>query len=208
MFNFNYIIVDKSSRQTAIIDPAWNEGHIIRTFDELGVKPDLILLTHSHIDHVNLVPQLVERFHSRVYMSAQEIDFYHFHSHNLFPLYDLEEIQLGETRMTCLLTPGHTVGSLCFLLSDSLFTGDTIFTEGCGICTQTGGSPEQMFESIQRIKKLVPPHVHVYPGHTYGKAPGQSIDYLLLNNIYFQFNKKEQFVQFRMRKNQPKLFFT
>jgi glyoxylase-like metal-dependent hydrolase (beta-lactamase superfamily II) len=207
MFNFNYIIVDKSSRQTAIIDPAWDEALITRTFDELGVKPDIILLTHSHIDHIHLVPRLVERFHSRVYMSAQEINFYHFHCHNLSPLHDLAEIQLGETHITCLLTPGHTSGSACFLLSESIFTGDTIFTEGCGICIQPGSSPEQMFESVQRIKKLVPPHVRVYPGHTYGKEPGQSLDFLLRNNIYFQFHKKDQFVQFRMRKNQPNPFY-
>lgn len=206
MFNFNYIIVDKASRQAAIVDPAWNEDVIIRTFDELGIQPKLILLTHSHIDHINLVPRLVERFHSRVCMSAQEINFYHFHSDNLSPLHDLEKLHLGETQITCLLTPGHTVGSTCFLLANSLFTGDTIFTEGCGICTQPGGSPEQMFESVQRIKNLVQPHIHIYPGHTYGKKPGQTLDFLLHNNIYFQFEKKDQFVRFRMRKHQKNIY--
>jgi glyoxylase-like metal-dependent hydrolase (beta-lactamase superfamily II) len=208
MLNFNYIIVDKKSHRAAIVDPAWDREQILSIFNKLGVKPDCILLTHSHIDHVHMVPFLVEQFDAQVYMSAKEIDFYHFKSRNLHSFQDFEDIMLGETRITCLLTPGHTAGGTCFLLADSLFTGDTIFTEGCGICTTLGGSPEQMFESIQKVKRLVEPHICIYPGHSYGKEPGQSMESLLRNNIYFQFEKKEHFIQFRMRKNQKNVFRT
>lgn len=206
ILNFNYIIVDKSSGQAAIVDPAWDSACITRTFSELAAKPDRILLTHAHHDHVNLVPYLVEQFDSQVYMSAREIDFYGFRCKNLHALEDTEKITCGQTQITCLLTPGHTTGSMCYLLSDSLFTGDTLFIEGCGMCNIFGGSPAQMFESMQKLKKTIEPQICIYPGHSFGKDPGYTMSDLLQQNIYLQIENKEHFIQFRMRENQTHLF--
>lgn len=206
LYNFNYIIVDVSSRSAAIVDPAWNLELITQVLKQLDVKLEAILLTHSHVDHVNLTPALVRLFNCRVYMSAREIKDYHFQCDNVYPVQDFEKIDLGETQITCLLTPGHTAGSTCFLLTESLFTGDTVFIEGCGKCDTVGGSADQIFESIQKIKQIVKPSVLIYPGHSYGKDPGYPLSYLLENNLYFQFEKREHFVQFRMRKNQQNIW--
>ncbi|MBU8854957.1 MBL fold metallo-hydrolase [Bacillus sp. FJAT-26377] len=205
-FNFNYIIVDKVSKKAAIIDPAWDLNFIMSMFDKLKVKPDIILLTHSHDDHVNMVEPLVSLFGSQVYMSKREIEFYNFRCKNLNEIDDTDIIHLGDTQINFLSTPGHTAGGMCFLLSNSLFSGDTIFIEGCGTCDTLGGSPEQMYESFQRIKENISPYVLVYPGHSYGKSPGHTLKHLLKNNIYFQFETKEQFVKFRTRKGQKNLF--
>ena len=78
--------------------------------------------------------------------------------------------------------------------------------EGCGICTAPGGSAEDMFHSIAKIKQQVPESVLVYPGHTYNVEPGQSLAYLKKNNIYFNIPDKKSFALFRMRKNQTNLF--
>jgi glyoxylase-like metal-dependent hydrolase (beta-lactamase superfamily II) len=118
----------------------------------------------------------------------------------------LDTIHLGETPISFLFTPGHTAGGGCYLLSDSLFAGDTVFIEGCGICHARGGSPEEMFNSIQEIKRIVPPHVRVYPGHSFGEKPGRTLHHLVKQNIYFQINKKRQFIDFRMRKSFKKFF--
>jgi len=200
--NYMYIIVDTVTRKTAIIDPGWDLDLITSRFEEMGVKPSVILLTHSHFDHVNMVEPLVERYGSSVYMSGIECNYYQFHAPKLTCFEDMEILFLGNTRIQCLVTPGHTAGGSCFLLSDAIFTGDTIFTEGCGMCNKEGGSPEQMYESFQRIKRTVAPHVRVYPGHSYGKMPGRRLDELEKFNIYILFNSKEHFVNFRMRKNQ------
>lgn len=201
-WNFTYLIVDKQSRYAAIVDPAWDLELITQTLEQFAVRLKAILLTHSHIDHVNLAQTLAQRFHSRVYMSEHEAEYYRFQCNNLCLVQDLETLSIGATQITCLLTPGHTAGSTCFLLSESCFTGDTVFIEGCGICYMQGGSAERMFESIQKIKRIVKPFVQIYPGHSHGKLPGYPLSYLLKNNIYFQFEKKEHFIQFRMRKMQ------
>lgn len=206
IINYTYIIVDISTREAAIVDPAWD----IETIDEMlsmtGARLTTILITHSHFDHVNLVEPLIRKFDSQAYMSLKEIEFYQFRCKNLNPLQHHDIIQLGKTEIATLLTPGHTAGSTSFFLSGSLFTGDFIFIEGCGICNTMGGCPEKMFDSIQMIKETVASDVRVYPGHSFGNEPGYPIEYLLKKNIYFLINEKKLFINFRMRKNQTNIF--
>lgn len=207
MPNYMYIIVDKATRRTAVVDPGWDLQLIMTHFEELKVYPSIILLTHSHDDHVNLVEPLVEWYGASVYMSALECDYYQFQAPRLIQFHDRDTFYLGHTRIQCLVTPGHTAGGSCFLLSDDIFTGDTLFTEGCGVCFMDGGNPEQMFESFQRIKQTVAPHVRVYPGHSYGQPPGCALGDLAKYNIYFALDNKQHFVDFRMRKNQKSIIF-
>jgi hydroxyacylglutathione hydrolase len=204
--NYSYIIMDKASKSAVVIDPSWEYKKLVHKFSQLDIKIDAILLTHSHYDHINQVDPLIKSFNPQVYMSREEIKFSGFKCRNLNQLNDLDEIWIGETKIMCLLTPGHSPGSMCYLTQDSLFTGDTVFIEGCGACNFIGGSAEAMFDSIQRIKAILQPDMRIYPGHSYGHSPGQTGDFLLRNNIYFQFSRKESFVQFRMRRNQRGLF--
>ncbi|HEX7057819.1 MAG TPA: MBL fold metallo-hydrolase [Bacilli bacterium] len=203
--NYAYLIMDKATKEAAIVDPAWELSKITDLLRETGAKLTTILLTHSHNDHVNLVRPLAEKYGCQVYMSKKEIEYYRFSSPNLNAVNDQDVIQLGHTPITCIFTPGHTAGGICYQLSHSLFTGDTIFAEGCGMCDTEGGSPEEMYESIQRIKAHVNPDTCVYPGHSYGKEPGAPLRHLIANNIYFQFSRKDSFIRFRMRKNQKNL---
>lgn len=204
--NYCYIIIDKKTGDAVVVDPAWELDRITDKLYESDAKLKGVLLTHSHFDHVNLANSLAGMFDSNVYISEAEINYFDFRCRNLQGLKDLDNIYLGETKIRCLLTPGHTPGGMCYMLEDSLFTGDTVFTEGCGACGFDGGSAEQMFSSIQRIKYEVAPYVLVYPGHSYGIVPGQTIDFLYKNNIYFQINEIEDFINFRTRNRQRGLF--
>lgn len=199
--NYTYVIVDKASKKAAVVDPSWELDTIIETLDKVGARLTTILLTHSHFDHVNMVSPLVQRFSPQVFMSVQEINFYKYSCCNLNSMEHLDTVNLGDTRISCFITPGHTAGSACFLLSDSIFSGDTVFIEGCGICNTPGGCPEKMFDSIQMLKKHVSPEVYVYPAHSFGKPPGHKLRDVMKENIYFLIEKKSLFVDFRMRKS-------
>lgn len=199
MTTLSYLIVDKSSRQAAIVDPAWESERLVSEIEALDVTLTAILLTHSHFDHIQAVKPLMHWYGARVYMSAEEIDFYKFRSARLQALCDRDIVQLADTNISCLLTPGHTAGGMCFHSPGSLFTGDTVFIEGCGICNKYGGSAEQMFESIQRIKTAFDPDVRIYPGHSFGKEPGQPLRLLMKENIYFQIDERDAFINWRMR---------
>lgn len=204
--NYCYIIVDKTTKKAMIVDPAWELDKVTDKLNELDAELVSVLLTHSHYDHVNLVNPLIKRFNPDVYMSKTEIDYYGFRCDNLHGLDDMDEISTGRTKVLCMLTPGHTAGGMCYLLPGSMFTGDTIFTEGCGMCSKKGGSAEKLFYSIQKVKDKVTPDVRIYPGHSFGEAPGQTMEQIERNNIYFQIYEKEFFVEFRMRKNQKGIF--
>ena len=200
--NLIYIVIDNTSKEAAVVDPAWELDSLYRTLREFNATLTTVLLTHSHYDHVNMVEPLLDRYDARVYMHNREIEFYRFTCKNLHPFSHLHSINLGKTVITCLFTPGHTVGGACFLLSGSLFSGDTIFIEGCGICSTSGGNPGEMFDSIQAVKEQVRPEVCVYPGHSYGMEPGYPWSYLLKNNIYFHITQKDEFVKYRRKKDQ------
>ncbi|MCL6591789.1 MAG: MBL fold metallo-hydrolase [Firmicutes bacterium] len=203
--NYSYFIIDLATQAAALVDPAWDFHKLNSVINGLGLKLTAILLTHSHYDHVNRVRPMLGHYHPKVYMSRKEIAYYKFKCPNLNPVEDHDQLALGQTVITCLETPGHTAGSMCFLLPDALFTGDTIFVEGCGICRGPGADPWQMYQSIQMIKERVGPAVKIYPGHSYGKPPGYPLSFLLQENRYFLFESAAGFVQYRMRPRQTGL---
>lgn len=204
--NYNYIIADHNSGKSAFIDPSWQLQSHMDLINENNLKPEFVLLTHSHFDHVNLADRMVQKYGCTVYMSKREIDYYRFRCKNLCALEDGDVLSLGGNKINCLLTPGHTAGSMCFLFEHDLFSGDTVFIEGCGLCQIPGGCPSMMYDSIQRIKAVVPLEAKVYPGHSYGLEPGHPLQFLCDNNVYFMFQNADDFVRFRMRKKQHRLF--
>lgn len=205
IINYCYIVIDIETKDCLIIDPAWDYQRVVSTFQQERINLKKILLTHSHYDHVNLVENLVDEFDVPVYMSRDEIKYYNYKCKNLIAVDDFDKIQLGKTEINCILTPGHTPGSLCFYLHDSIFTGDTVFIEGCGICNTLGGNPEDMFNSLRKFKKMSPLQSKIYPSHSFGEPPGQTFADLIEKNIYFHIYDKEMFIKFRMRENQKKL---
>ncbi|OMF78216.1 MBL fold metallo-hydrolase [Paenibacillus peoriae] len=204
--NYVYFVMDEKTRDIAIVDPSWDLLKVESYLQHLNGDLKAILLTHSHWDHINLVNPLLEKYNPQVFMSTNEIDFYHFRCRNLHSIKDKDSIKVGETEIKSLLTPGHTAGSVCYLLSDRLFTGDTIFIEGCGFCDPNGGNPIELYNSVQKIKREIDDSIQIYPAHSFGKAPGFTLNHLMDENIYFQFTSKESFIKFRMRPNQKGLF--
>ncbi|WP_459480606.1 MBL fold metallo-hydrolase [Clostridium saccharoperbutylacetonicum] len=197
--NYSYIVFDKETKEAVIIDPSWELNKINRVIKDYNLDLKWILLTHSHDDHINLVIPLILQYNVQVYMSEIESSFYKYSCHNLNTVKDREKLLLGDMIFDCILTPGHTVGSMCFFMDDIIFTGDTLFIEGCGTCNTIGGNAEDMFESIQRLKKIVSQSVKVYPAHSFGMALGKSMGTLYDVNIYLNFQDKFDFVKFRER---------
>ncbi|AGX44724.1 MBL fold metallo-hydrolase [Clostridium saccharobutylicum] len=203
MINYTYLIIDNYTKKATIIDPAWEFDKVTSIIKKYDANLVSILLTHSHNDHVNLVEKLVEKFDVDVYMSKEEASFYEYKTRNLKLINDNEIIILGNTQIKCILTAGHTHGSMCFFVEDQkLFTGDTLFVEGCGRCDLFGGSADEMFNSIKKIKNGIPQNVKIYPGHSFGFKGGVELKELDKFNFYYNIESKDNFIMFRMRKNQ------
>ena len=163
-------------------------------------------MTHSHYDHVNLVNDLTYIYQCNVYISKIESEFFGYRSPNLNLLNDLDIITVGNIHILAILTPGHTVGSMCYLTNHTLFTGDTIFNEGCGMCFGQGADPKSMFQTIQRLKSEIPDSVMVYAGHCFSREVGELFGFLKQNNVYFLIENEKEFIDFRMRSGQKHLF--
>ena len=159
-----------------------------------------VLITHGHPDHIDLATAVAARFQVPIWMSPEEILASGFRAPGLVPIHT-EAWNVGELVVRAIATPGHTPGSVCYLIGDALFTGDTLFAEGCGICADITAA-HAMFDSLARLKSILSLDTRVYPGHSYGKPPGRPFAELLRDNIYLHFTARERFAAFRLRKGQ------
>lgn len=73
------------------------------------------------------------------------------------------------------ITPGHIAGAVSFLVEGNLYSGDTLFIEGCGECVSDGADAGQLFDSLQTLLEKVPPKTRVYPRHRFKRVPGMSM---------------------------------
>ncbi|MBP9691774.1 MAG: MBL fold metallo-hydrolase [Alphaproteobacteria bacterium] len=204
--NYCYLVMHSETKEAVLIDPAWEMDKIEEQLKIHDGKLKAVLLTHHHIDHVNLAESFAQKYGVPVRMSKIEIEEYGFFCSNLIPVDHPEPLVFGELSLRPFFTPGHTKGAICYFIEDNLFTGDTLFIEGCGICTGKGACPSQMFDSLYYLKNTLPQTTRIYPGHSFGKEPGQPFHDLLENNIYLHFKNRDQFIAFRMRPNQKRIF--
>ncbi len=206
--NYCYLIYDPASADAILIDPAWEFPKIQNAIQIAQCQLKAILLTHHHPDHVDLAEECAKFYDVPVFMSAAEVNTYHFQCFNLQLLSSNTTFKIGTVSITAISTPGHTQGGICYLINNNLFTGDTVFNEGCGVCSGKGASPEDMFNTLQNLKNIIDDSVLMYPGHVFYAPIGQTFAYVKKNNIYLQLTNQTSFVSFRMRKNQnqKKLF--
>lgn len=183
-----------------VVDPAWDSESIARRIQLEGWSLQAVVLTHSHSDHVNGVAELVGLLPAPVYMSGDEADFYGFVAPGMVHCHDGETLTAGSIEVGVMQTPGHTVGSCCFLVGDTLFAGDTLFPEGIGFTHFGGGSASDLYDSVRRLNHEISDDTRVYSGHRYRRGPGLTFAELRRLNIYFHLSSRKDFVEFANRR--------
>ena len=116
MANFIYLIHDRASNRAAVVDPAWDVPGIIALSERHGFNITDILLTHSHFDHINGVEALLNHSDAQLHLLKAEAAFWSRHLDRPTLHQGGDRIQLGETDIEILHTPGHTPGSACYRL--------------------------------------------------------------------------------------------
>lgn len=202
MTNYNYLVVDATTKAAVLVDPSWQPGVIHDAVARAGARVEGILLTHSHPDHIDLAPLMSAHYGCPLWMSSAEIAASGFRAPALVAI-DEAPRRAGDMLIRPMLTPGHTPGCMCFGIGRNLFTGDVLFAEGCGICPNLQ-SAHQAYESLQRLKRESTADTRIYPGHSFGRAPGQRFADVLHENIYLQFDNKHDFAAFRLRRGQSR----
>ncbi|MBJ9579003.1 MBL fold metallo-hydrolase [Acinetobacter baumannii] len=198
--NYMFILYDKKTNDAVIVDPGWDAKYLIGYINNHGLKCRGILITHTHADHVHEAAEVSSVLNCPIHMSSREANVSEYKHPNLETFSTNTEILCGSVRCFALLTPGHTSGTSCFLVGDKLFTGDTLFIEGCGLCSGPDGSVEQMYQSIQFLRSVIPDNVLVYPGHMYKEQLAKPFSYLKQHNFYLKMTDQKIFEAFCSRK--------
>lgn len=200
MQNFCYLIGDDRTKQALVVDPAWDKQKILMTVKESGLRLAGLVVSHAHFDHTNAIEDLLNDVDVPVYVQQKEVDYAKSGStivgrlgRTVKPLSGEHEISLGETVIRFLPTPGHTPGSQCLLVGNSLITGDTLFIGGCGRSDLPGGNAAALFESLQKIAKL-PSETQICPGHDYGVAQQRSLGEEKKDNPYLRMRDVNEFL--------------
>lgn len=187
MQNFSYLIGDEDSRIGAIVDPGWDVDKILEIAEKHNVSIKLILLTHAHYDHANRIGDMADATDATVYVHKEEVnEIKNKGIGKIKTIEDNDEIKIGKIKIEVIHTPGHTPGSVCFLINNKkLITGDTLFVENIGRVDLPEGDAKIMLESLKKLKKL-DDNIEVYPGHDYGSKPNSTIGYEKKNNYHMR----------------------
>lgn len=195
---FCYLVSDEDSGECILIDPAGDEGRLVRLLQQNGLRLRYIVNTHGHADHTcgNAGLQaatgaaiVMHEFDDAFFSRPENQEFARIMGFPLSPpanvrVQDGEELSFGSITMRFLHTPGHTPGGCCILIDGNLFTGDTLFVGAVGRTDLPSASFEQLMDSLKNTVMTLPPETIVWPGHDYGERPHSTIAHEIKTNPY------------------------
>ena len=177
---FCYLIGDESTKEAILIDPAFDFDKILSMIDLHEFTVTKIINTHGHFDHIAGVAGLKEIFDACIHIHKNDAHMLYNSNANLSFLLGLQvrpvqadvlledgdEVNAGLT-FKIIYTPGHTPGSICYLLDNekAIFTGDTLFRLGVGRADFPNSNADDLYASIKVILFGLPGDYTLYPGH-------------------------------------------
>lgn len=170
------ILTDKAA---IVVDPGKYTVELAQFLKNNADKTRLILITHAHYDHIGGALQLREDTGVKIAIGKNEEFALSDRAFNLsgrftppipafnadYTIEDEEEFTVGDITVKAYETSGHTVGGMCYLMEDCLFSGDMLFYETVGRVDLPGGNIDEMKQSLDRIMWLFDDNIKVYSGH-------------------------------------------
>lgn len=161
-----------------VIDPGKYDERIADFLNQNADVKRYILLTHTHFDHICGAKQLREETNTDILISKEDAvglfdpkfslsELFHIRQPIFYAnktLTDGETLCIGSKEIQCISTPGHSPGSMCFLIENTLFSGDTLFAGSIGRTDFPYSNHNDMVNSLKRIS-LLNPEIRVLSGH-------------------------------------------
>jgi glyoxylase-like metal-dependent hydrolase (beta-lactamase superfamily II) len=228
-----YVVADPLTRRCAVIDPVLDfdprsgstrttsADRLLKHIEANGLTLDWILDTHPHADHFSAADYLKEMTGAATGIGervteAQKLWKQIYNLADTFPtdgsqwdhlFADGERFTIGEMEAWALLSPGHTLCSLTYVIGDAAFVHDTLFMPDSGTARADfpGGDARQLWRSIQRILQL-PSETRLFTGHDYrpdGRAAywQSAVAVQKANNIHLKNSDEAAFVKFRTERD-------
>lgn len=170
-----YIVIDINGSRQFVVDPGDNGEFIEDILRNNKLALSAILFTHGHFDHIGASHYLSEKFGVFCYIHENDLRLVK-KAPNYALLFEQKVIkapamlksfkkEIEGIPVKILHTPGHTDGSCCFILGNSIFTGDTLLLNETGRTDLPGGSEEKLKESLSRLLSVSNESTIIYPGH-------------------------------------------
>lgn len=197
---YTYIIYDTQSREAIIIDPVDElVERDLAVLQEHGLRLVYAVETHAHADHITSAAQLAEHTGAKLAAPAGCGI-----TTATMQLEHGDVLQFGAEAMSCLHTPGHTAGSMCFVWRHHVFTGDTLLINGCGRTDFQSGSAEEMYHSLTKVLFALPDDTLVWPGHDYQGRTHSTIGWEKQENQRIAGKTQAEFVAIMDNLNLPR----
>lgn len=178
----SYVIKDKTTNKVCVIDPAFDDKTINQTIENTNGELDIVIITHSHADHIAALANIVKNTNAKVYVHKNDYEGLYnkefnaeeivgtkvpaVDKHKVHLIQDKDNIELGGVIFEVIHTPGHTMGSIIIFdkTNNILYSGDTIFKNSYGRTDLINGSHLDMKTSLDKIFNMFD-DVIVFPGH-------------------------------------------
>ena len=182
MFAVNAYIVISEEGNAVLIDAPENGKEILAEIEKSGAALKKILLTHGHCDHIDSLAEIAEKTGAEVYIHkfdapkltdprmnlsdffAMYLDAPARHFDRAIPVSDGDIISLDELEFRVMHTPGHTSGSVCYIVEDVMFSGDTLFRDSIGRTDMPDGDYSVLAKTLSALSEMSEDH-RVLPGH-------------------------------------------
>lgn len=186
-----YLLLDETTNKSALIDCTVADDRMRELIGDTDLQ--YILLTHGHFDHIGGVRDIKKEYGCKVVISSVDAPMLSSGKASLaafcgveqndtepdITVQDGDDIELGTLKIKVLSTPGHTSGSVCYVVGDALFSGDTLFYCSCGRTDFPTGSSDDMIKSLKKLASL-DGNYKVYTGHN----QLSNLDFERKNNPY------------------------
>lgn len=194
-----YLVYCQRTRYGVIIDPGGSTEIILAEICNHNLSVEFILNTHGHADHGLANKEIQSTLDVPVYLHTDDDVFFADPDIRIraaqelglpiegkadVRLSDGDMLKVGQVELNVIHTPGHSPGSVCFLVGDNLFTGDTMFVGDVGRTDLVGGSFETLLKSIKERILPLPDDTIIWPGHDYGEMPTSTLAWEKKENPY------------------------
>jgi len=185
-----------SGDRALVVDPSISCEAIMNAVAAEGAVIDGIILTHGHFDHIISVdtlrknacaPVMIHKEDAEMLGDGHKNAFFTFFGRDMAYapadklLSDGDKIKVGEEELEVIHTPGHSKGSVCYLVGNIMITGDTLFSDNVGRCDLYGGSDSLLRDSLSKLSGY-DPKIKIYPGHGQSALLRDALD----NVAYFR----------------------